>query len=74
MNFVSKSKIDVKKARRLIPPLVKGYLRVGAYIGEGAVLDKQFGTTDIVIVLKTDQVTRRYRSHYELDKTDITIL
>ena len=39
MNFISKSKIDVKKARRLIPPLVKGYLRVGAYIGEGAVLD-----------------------------------
>ena len=74
MNFISKSKIDVKKARRLIPPLVKGYLRVGAYIGEGAVLDQQFGTTDIVIVLKTEQVTSRYRSHYELDKTDITIL
>ena len=47
---------------------------MGAYIGEGAVLDQQFGTTDIVIVLKTEQVTSRYRSHYELDKTDITIL
>jgi len=66
--------INIKEARRSIPPLVKGYLRVGAYIGEGAVLDKQFGTTDIVIVLKTEQVTRRYRSHYELDKSDITIL
>jgi len=74
MNFFSKPEIDIKKAKRLIPPLVKGYLRVGAFIGDGAVLDAQFGTTDIVIVLKTEQVTRRYRSHYELDKTDITIL
>ena len=74
MNLLSKEVINIKEARRLIPPLVKGYLRVGAYIGDGAVLDKQFGTTDIVIVLKTEQVTRRYRSHYELDKSDITIL
>jgi putative hemolysin len=69
-----KESVNIKEARRLIPPLVKGYLRLGAYIGEGAVLDKQFGTTDIFIVLKTDQVTKRYRSHYELDKPDITIL
>ena len=74
MNLVPKEQIDIKEARRLIPPLIKGYLRLGAYIGEGAVLDKQFGTTDIFIVLKTDQVTKRYRSHYELDKTDISIL
>jgi putative hemolysin len=74
MNSFPKEDINVKEARRLVPPLVKGYLRVGAYMGDGAVLDQQFGTTDIVIVLKTDQVTRRYRSHYELDKPDITIL
>ena len=74
MMDLSAEQIDIKEARRLIPPLIKGYLRLGAYIGEGAVLDKQFGTTDIFIVLKTDQVTKRYRSHYELDKTDISIL
>jgi len=74
MDSVPKKDINIKEARRLVPPLVKGYLRVGAYIGDGAVLDQQFGTTDIVIVLKTDQVTRRYRSHYELDKPDMTIL
>jgi L-ornithine Nalpha-acyltransferase len=74
MDLLPKELISIKEARRLIPPLVKGYLRLGAYIGEGAVLDKQFGTTDIFIVLKTDQVTKRYRSHYELDKPDISIL
>jgi len=74
MNLLPKEYINIKEARRLVPPLIKGYLRLGAYIGEGAVLDKQFGTTDIFIVLKTDQVTKRYRSHYELDKTDISIL
>ena len=74
MNNIKKIQVDVKVARRLVPPLIKGYLRLGAYIGDGAVLDKQFGTTDIFIVLKTDQVTKRYRSHYELDKPDLTIL
>ena len=69
-----RQEINIKEARRLVPPLVKGYLRLGAFIGDGAVLDKQFGTTDIFIVLKTDQVTKRYRSHYELDKSEISIL
>jgi putative hemolysin len=74
MNLISKEEVNIKEARRVVPPLVKGYLRLGAFIGEGAVLDTQFGTTDIFIVLKTDQVTKRYRSHYELDKSEISIL
>ena len=45
--------INVKEAKKLIPPLIKGYLRLGAYIGDGAVLDEQFSTTDILIILKT---------------------
>lgn len=65
MNILDKEKIDVLEVRKNIPPLIKGYLRLGCYIGDGAVLDQQFGTIDICIVLKTDLVTRRYRSHYE---------
>ncbi len=66
MNILSKEEINVKEAKKLIPPLIKGYLRLGAYVGDGAVLDEQFSTTDIFIVLETEQVTRRYKLHYEL--------
>ena len=33
-----------------LPPLIKGYLRLGAMIGDGAVIDHQFGTTDVLIM------------------------
>lgn len=71
MNYIKKENIDVKGAKKLIPPLIKGYLRLGAYIGDGAVLDEQFSTTDIFIILKTEQVTRRYKQHYELKSAEL---
>ena len=71
MNHINKDNIDIKEAKKLIPPLIKGYLRLGAYIGDGAVLDEQFSTTDIFIILKTEQVTRRYKMHYEAKNAEL---
>ena len=48
-----------------LPPLIKGYLRVGAFVGDGAVIDEQFNTTDVCIVVKTDLVAEKYSRHYE---------
>jgi putative hemolysin len=48
-----------------LPPLVKGYLRLGGFVGEGAVIDSQFNTTDIAVVVQTDLVTEKYYRHYE---------
>lgn len=59
--------VDRKQAMAQMPPLIKGYLRLGAYIGDGAVIDHQFNTTDVCIIVKTDQVTGRYAKHYALD-------
>ena len=56
--------IDVKAARQALPPLIKGYLRVGGFVGEGAVVDPDFGTTDVCIIVKTDWVTEKYYRHY----------
>ena len=67
MNILDKEKINAIETRKKIPPLIKGYLRLGCFVGDGAVLDQQFDTIDICIVLKTDLVTRRYRAHYESD-------
>ena len=53
-----------------LPPLIKGYLRLGGFVGDGAVIDHQFNTTDVCIVVKTDLVTDKYYRHYERQARD----
>ena len=48
-----------------LPPLIKGYLRLGGFVGDGAVIDHQFNTTDVCVMVKTDLVTEKYYRHYE---------
>lgn len=50
-----------------IPPLLKGYLRVGAKVGSHAVVDHQFNTTDVLVVLKVSDINPRYIAHYGED-------
>lgn len=64
MNRIPKEDLDVREARRMLPPLIKGYLRAGARIGEGAVVDRQFGTTDVLIYLPVTRIDRRYRHRF----------
>lgn len=64
MNIKPKEAIDAKRAFASLPPLIKGYLRLGAVIGDGAVVDHQFNTTDVCIVMPTHQVTDKYVNHY----------
>ncbi len=64
MNLLSKEAINPKRALTNLPPLVKGYLRLGARIGEGAVIDRQFGTTDILIILRVCDIDPRYIDYY----------
>ena len=65
MNRLSKESIDPKEALRALPPLVKGYLRLGAYIGDGAVIDHEFGTTDVLVVLPFAEVKQKYLEHFD---------
>lgn len=73
MNLHAKEDIDVKKTFISLPPLIKGYLRLGASIGDGAVVDQQFNTTDVCIVMPTAKVTDKYYNHYQR-KTDKEIM
>jgi putative hemolysin len=61
------SQVDPKAVLAGMPPLLKGYLRLGAMIGDGAVIDHQFNTTDVCIVLPTAAVTTRYLRHYRAE-------
>jgi putative hemolysin len=63
--------IDATQAMAALPPLIKGYLRLGGFVGDGAVVDEQFNTTDVCIVVKTDLVTGKYSRHYERQSKNI---
>jgi len=57
--------MDPRRGLGQLPPLIKGYLRLGGFVGDGAVIDDQFNTTDVAVVVKTDLVTDKYYRHYE---------
>ena len=67
MNRMPKDAIDPKAALRALPPLIKGYLRLGAFVGDGAVIDRKFGTTDVLIVLPVSAINARYVEHFGAD-------
>jgi len=78
MNRLSPAEIDTETAVAQInaravlaalPPLIKGYLRLGGLVGEGAVVDPQFNTTDVCVIVVTDRVTDKYFNHYRLRGT-----
>jgi putative hemolysin len=64
MNLMPKDQVNVKEALKVMPPLIKGYLRLGAYAGDGAVVDRQFGTTDVLIIMPVAAIDTRYFSHF----------
>jgi putative hemolysin len=63
MNLMPADQINARAALKALPPLVKGYLRLGGFIGKGAVIDLQWNSVDVSIVVKTDLVTQKYRDH-----------
>lgn len=64
MNRMAAQDIDARSALRALPPLIKGYLRLGAFVGDGAVIDPQFDTTDVMIILPVKGISHRYINYY----------
>ena len=71
MRRLDPGSIDPRRANQMLPPLIKGYLRIGAFVGDGAVVDQQFNTTDVAIVVRTDMITDKYFRHYERQSRDL---
>ena len=65
MNLHNKDDLNKRAVFTSLPPLFKGYLRIGSFVGNGAVIDHNFGTTDVCMILPTHNVTQRYKQHYE---------
>jgi putative hemolysin len=72
MKRCDEAALDVRKILARLPPLVKGYLRLGGFVGDGAVIDRQFNTTDIAVVVQTDLVSEKYYRHYERESAVVS--
>lgn len=64
VDYMPKEQVDAGKAIMAMPPLVKGYLRLGCYIGEGVAVDKEYNCLDVCIILRTDKVGEKYANRY----------
>ena len=70
MDMLEPGSYDPRKAMGRVPPLIKGYLRLGGFVGDGAVIDHEFNSTDVFIIVKTELVTEKYIRHYERGMRD----
>jgi putative hemolysin len=61
-------RLPVEKLNRdldvIIPPLVKGYLRIGAYIAGEPAWDPDFNCADLFIMLPISRIKARYAKHF----------
>jgi len=48
----------------LVPPLIKGYLRVGAWICGEPAWDPDFNTADLLLLLPMSRMNQRYMKHF----------
>jgi len=64
MNMCPVDSLNPRSAFKSLPPLIKGYLRLGAQVGYGAAADRQFNTTDVLITLPIEQIDPRYFNRF----------
>jgi putative hemolysin len=67
MAMLPREATDEKRARAALAPLVKGYLRLGARFGDGAVIDGKFNTTDVFVVMPVAAIGDRYLAFFGAD-------
>ena len=67
MDLVPAEAVSAKAALAAMPPLIKGYLRLGGKFSGSAVIDPQFGTTDVLVILRTEDIAERYLNYYGAD-------
>lgn len=64
MDLLAQETLDRRGAMLQMPALIKAYLRLGGFVGEGAWIDHDFNTTDVCLVLDTNRMNQRQRRIY----------
>ena len=65
MNLMPREAVDAPRALQAIPALIKAYLRLGGFVGDGAYVDRDFNTIDVCVVMDTARMTERYLHFYQ---------
>lgn len=65
MDLLRPDEIDRRQAMLETPSLIKAYLRLGGYVGEGAFIDHAFNTVDVCLLMDTRAMSDRHRGFYE---------
>ena len=47
-----------------LPPLLKGYLRVGGKVSDSCYVDYNFNTIDLCVVVKTSSINKKYKKKF----------
>lgn len=64
MDRMDMARLDERAVANELPPLLKSYLRLGGVIGDGAVLDRDFNTTDVCIIVPTHSASAKYYDRF----------
>lgn len=64
MDLLAPDQVDKRAALAQIPNLIKAYLRVGGFVGEGAYIDHDFNTIDVCLLMDTARMQAKYKSYY----------
>ncbi|MDB5666543.1 GNAT family N-acyltransferase, partial [Cypionkella sp.] len=62
--MIPPDQLDRKTAMLATPALIKAYLRLGGYVGQGVWIDHAFNTTDVCLVMDTAQMSAKHRDFY----------
>lgn len=65
MDLIADDALDWRDAMRQVPSLIKAYLRLGGFVGEGAFIDHAFNTTDVCLILDTALMNQRQARLYQ---------
>lgn len=63
------AQINKRRALQKIPSLIKAYLRLGGFVGDGAFVDHDFNTVDVCLIMDTQKMAEKYRSFYARNRT-----
>lgn len=64
MNLIDTAALDRRSAMLAMPSLIKAYLRLGGFVGEGAYVDHDFNTVDVCLVMDTARMNPRQKRIY----------
>jgi len=64
MDLIDPDQLDRRAAMVQVPSLIKAYLRLGGFVGEGAYVDRAFNTTDVCLIMDTARLSAAHKSIY----------